>query len=314
MTGRALVTGATGFIASHLVDALLEREYQVVGIDNLRTGTESNLTTAMENDDFLFLRADVCDLDFEERVGGKIDIVFHLAAISSVRFSVERPHEVNRANVTGTINTLDAACKLGAKRFVLTSSAAVYGNPEKQPVDEKQPLDPLSPYAASKVAAEMYCRAFKATHGLDYTILRYFNVYGPRQAFSEYSGVISIFVNHALENKAIPVEGDGEQTRSFVYVKDVTRATILAAENPAAVDEVINLSGTESTTINSLASMIRAEVRNTESEIIHVTPRLGDVRESRGNIEKAKTVLGFTPRVPLSEGISLTVDWFRSGH
>lgn len=309
-----MVTGAAGFIASHLVDALLDREYQVVGIDNLRTGRESNLSSAMERDDFVFLRADVCDSDFGERVGENVDILFHLAAISSVKMSIERPHEVNRINVNGTINALDAACKLGAKRFVLASSAAVYGDPSTQPVDEEEPLDPLSPYAASKVAAEMYCRAFKATHGLDYTLLRYFNVYGPRQAFSEYSGVISIFINNALDNRPIAIEGDGEQTRSFVYVEDVTRGTILAGESATTVGEAINISGTDSISINRLASMIRIAVESTDSEAVHVASRLGDVRESRGNIEKAKTMLGFTPRVPLSEGIPLTIGWFRSVH
>ncbi|TFF84624.1 NAD-dependent epimerase/dehydratase family protein [Candidatus Thorarchaeota archaeon] len=312
MMRRALVTGATGFIASHLVDALLSREHEVVGIDNLRTGKESNLSSSLDNDNFVFLQADVCDPDFEAMVGGNFDIVFHLAAISSVKMSVERPHEVNRINVTGTINTLDAACKLGAKRFVLTSSAAVYGDPKNQPVQEDEALDPLSPYAASKVAAEMYCRAFKATHGLDYTILRYFNVYGPRQAFSEYSGVISIFINDALGNRPIEIEGDGKQTRSFVYVDDVVDCTILAGERSKAAGEVINVSGLDSASITDLASMILTEVGTTESEALHVAPRIGDVRESRGSMDKAKRMLGFTPQVSLSDGISRTVDWFRA--
>ncbi len=306
------MTGAAGFIASHLVDALLKGGYEVIGVDSLRTGMKSNLSSAMNDDRFQFLEEDICHPELPLRVRGEIDLFFHLAAISSVRMSVENPQEVNRVNVGGTVNALDVASRLGARRFVLASSAAVYGDPEVLPVDETAPLEPLSPYAASKAAAEMYCQAFSATHGLEYTILRYFNVYGPRQAFSEYSGVVSIFISNALHGQPLSIEGDGKQTRSFIHVKDVVRSTILAAEVDQAAGQIINISGTESISINDLASAVRGLAKEHSPQIAHVDPRQGDVRDSIGKMERAKALLGFAPEVPFSEGINDTVQWFRS--
>jgi UDP-glucose 4-epimerase len=312
MTKRVLVTGAAGFIGSHLVEALLDRDYAVVGVDNLLTGQRENLSSSLENENFTLIEADVCDPDLASRIGGSLDSVFHLAAISSVKISVEDPQIVNHNNVGGTVNALYTVSRLGARRFVLASSAAVYGDPQALPVREDEVLDPLSPYAASKVAAEMYCRAFAVTHGLNSTIMRYFNVYGPKQAFSPYSGVISIFVNNALKNRPVCIEGDGEQTRSFVHVEDAVRATILAGEKPEAAGQVINVSGTESISINELARLIRGLTPGTTSEIAHDASRQGDVRESIGSMERAKNLLGFAPLIPLSEGIAQTIDWYRS--
>jgi UDP-glucose 4-epimerase len=312
MTKRVLVTGAAGFIGSHLVDSLLDRNYTVVGLDNLLTGQRENLSSAIEDSNFTLIEADVCDSDLAARIGGSLDLVFHLAAISSVKMSVEDPQSVNRNNVGGTVNALYAVSRLGARRFVLASSAAVYGDPKALPVTEDAVIDPLSPYAASKVAAEMYCRAFAATHGLEFTVTRYFNIYGPKQAFSPYSGVISIFINNALKNRPVCIEGDGEQTRSFVHVEDAVTATILAGEKPEAAGQIINISGTQSISINELARLIRGLTPETASEITHDAARQGDVRESIGSMERAKKILGFAPAIPFSEGIANTIEWYRS--
>ena len=312
MDGKVLVTGCAGFIGSHLVERLLEEGHRVIGIDNMRTGNQSNMVSFSSHPEFSFIEADVCDPGLKLKLSSDIDLIFHLAAISSVTASIEDPILVNRNNVTGIVNVLDVARTLDVSRVVFSSSAAVYGNPEKMPIVEETPVDPLSPYAASKIAGEEYMKAFREAYGIETTILRYFNVYGPRQAYSEYSGVISIFINHAIRGEPITVEGDGEQTRSFVYVADVAKGTVLAGKTPKANGEVINMSGLDSIRILDVANRINHAVSSEGSKIIHVDPRIGDVRHSRGSMEKAQSVLGFTPEMPFETGMEHTINWYRS--
>ncbi|MCK5389117.1 MAG: SDR family NAD(P)-dependent oxidoreductase [Candidatus Thorarchaeota archaeon] len=307
-----VVTGASGFIGSQLVDQLLEKGYDVIGIDNMRTGKKENLSDAMNNDKFQLLIADIRDDDLASHIDSDVDVIYHLAAISSVTLSIEDPRLVNDVNASGTVNILELARKLNAKRVVFSSSAAVYGDPEEMPVREDFALKPLSPYAASKIAAEMYIRSYSSSYDIDSTILRYFNVYGPRQAFSEYSGVVSIFTNHALVNKPIKIEGDGEQTRSFVHVSDVARATILSGELNAAIGATINISGKDLISIRRLAHLMKENVQGCDSEIVHVAPRLGDVKDSIGSMERAQKLLGFTPQIPLERGLQETSEWYRA--
>jgi UDP-glucose 4-epimerase len=226
--------------------------------------------------------------------------------------SIEDPLLVNDVNVRGTINMLELARKLNAKRFVFSSSAAVYGDPEEMPVHEHCSFNPLSPYAASKVAAEMYVNAYSASYDIDSCILRYFNVYGPRQTYSEYSGVISIFINQALKDEPITIDGDGEQTRSFVHVSDVVRATILAGEQRTAIGATINVSGTELISINRISQIVKEQAKQSKSPIVHGPPRIGDVKDSIGSIEQAQKILGFTPEVPLDGGLQETIEWYRA--
>ena len=312
MDGKVVVTGCAGFIGSHLVERLLREGHHVIGIDNMRTGNQSNMASFSSHPEFSFIEADVCDPSLKSKLSSDIDLVFHLAAISSVTASIEDPILINKNNVTGVVNVLDIARALDVGRVVFSSSAAVYGNPEKMPIVEETPVNPLSPYAASKIAGEEYMKAFRETYGLETTVLRYFNVYGPRQAYSEYSGVISIFVNHAIRSEPVTVEGDGEQTRSFVYVTDVARGTILAGEKPKANGEVINMSGLDLIRISDVARKINQAASSEESKIIHIDPRIGDVRHSIGSMDKARSVLGFTPEMPLETGLNRTIDWYRS--
>ncbi len=307
-----LVTGCAGFIGSHLVERLLEEGHHVIGIDNMRTGNQSNMVSFSSSPEFRFIEADVCDPSLKSKLSSDIDLVFHLAAISSVTASIEDPILVNRNNVTGIVNVLDIARTLDISRVVFSSSAAVYGNPEKMPIAEETPVNPLSPYAASKIAGEEYMKAFRETYGIETTILRYFNVYGPRQAYSEYSGVISIFINHAIRGESITVEGDGEQTRSFVYVTDVARGTVLAGKTPQANGEIINVSGLDLIRILDVATKINQAASSEGSKIIHVDPRVGDVRHSIGSTDKAQTILGFTPEMPFETGLEHTISWYRS--
>jgi len=293
-----------------LVDLLLKNGVRVIGVDNLRTGTTSNIEHARSHPHFRYLEMDVCDPEAVQSITGDIDAVFHLAAISSVTLSVENPLIVHNSNVTSALNVLELARMRNAKRAVLSSSAAVYGNPTRLPVTEESALDPLSPYAASKISAEFYFKAYGNIHGIEPVILRYFNVYGPRQAYSAYSGVISILINQALNNQSMTVEGDGSHTRSFIYVDDVVEATYAASQSPKAKGQTINISGTDSISVLDLAHRIKAMVGST-SEIVHMPPRKGDVLESIGTMKKAAKVLGFAPRVGLDEGLSRTIDWYR---
>ncbi len=312
MDGKVLVTGCAGFIGSHLVECLLEEGRGVIGIDNMRTGNQGNMVSFSSHPEFRFIEADVCSPSLKSKLSSDISLVFHLAAISSVTASIEDPILVNRNNVTGIVNILDIARALDVSRAVFSSSAAVYGNPEKMPIVEETPVNPLSPYAASKIAGEEYMKAFRETYGIETTILRYFNVYGPRQAYSEYSGVISIFINHAIRSEPIAVEGDGEQTRSFVYVTDVARGTFLAGKTPQANGEVINVSGLDLIRILDIANKINQAASSEGSKIIHVDPRIGDVRHSIGSMERAQSVLGFTPEIPFETGLEHTINWYRN--
>ncbi|MHA1863963.1 MAG: NAD-dependent epimerase/dehydratase family protein [Candidatus Thorarchaeota archaeon] len=312
MTNTIVVTGASGFIGSHLVDQLLAKGYDVIGIDSMRTGKEENLTFARNNDRFRLLIADIRDDDLAIQIDSDVDAIYHLAAISSVRLSIEDPLLVTSVNARGTVKILELARELHAKRVIFSSSAAVYGNPEKMPVQEDFTLNPLSPYAASKIAAEMYIRSYSSSFDIDSTILRFFNVYGPRQAYSEYSGVVSIFASQALLNKPIKIEGDGEQTRSFVHVSDVARATLLAGELKSAIGATINISGSDLISILRLAHLMKENVQDCNSEIVHVAPRLGDVKDSIGSMERAQKLLDFTPQIPLERGLKETSEWYRA--
>jgi len=322
MATTAIVTGAAGFIGSALVELLLSRNYNVLGIDNFRTGKRENLSVVQGDKRFRLLEADISKrvltkditeaLSSSHFVSKDIDSVFHLAAISSVKESIENPQLVNDTNVAGTINVLEMTRQLEIKRLVFSSSAAIYGSPEKMPVHEDAPCHPLSPYAASKIAGELYIHSYAELYGISGTILRYFNVYGPRQAYSEYSGVISIFTNQALRNEPITIEGSGNQTRSFIYVEDIARATLAAGEIKKASGMIINLSGIESISISRLAQIIRKNVADSQSEIIHVQPRPSDVKESIGSMERARKILEFHPEVQLESGLCKTIEWYRA--
>ncbi len=314
MNKTVLVTGAAGFIASHLIELLLKNNYNVMGIDNLRTGHMRNLENAIEQSKFEFIEQDICGkdcIDLQNIINTELDAVFHLAAISSVKLSTEDPVLVNRVNVSGTVNVLNLARLNNAKRVIFTSSAAVYGNPEKIPTPEDAPLNPLSPYAASKIAGEKYMTAFSNSYNIDSTVLRLFNIYGPRQAYSEYSGVVSIFINRALEGKQLVIEGKGNQTRSFLYVEDVARALLSAAEKSDAAGKIINISGESPISILELAEQIRS-FSQPDIAIIHIPPRIGDVLDSLGTSKMAKTILDFTPKVSIEDGLRMTYEWCKN--
>ena len=305
-----LVTGGAGFIGSNIVDRLLDEGFKVRVLDNLSTGDITNLAQHQNKKSFQFIEGDIRNFDLLKKTVKGVDAVFHEAALVSVTRSVENPLLSNEINVTGTVNLLKACVDAHVKRFIYASSCAVYGDTETLPNHENLAPKPLSPYAVDKLAAENYAKVFHDVYGLETVSLRYFNVYGPRQKYGPYSGVISIFINRLLENKPPIICGDGEQTRDFINVKDVVEANMLALSKRKAVGEVFNISTGEATTINKLTETIQKIMDKTSLKPVHAEPRPGDIKHSYGDISKARRNLEYKPKVQLEKGLSELVKWY----
>ena len=297
-----LVTGGAGFIGSHLVEALVARGERVRVLDNLSTGRRENLAAVAGRIELL--EGDVADPETAERAVAGCDVVLHLAAIASVQASLEDPRRTHRVNVDGTLNVLDAARRARARRVVFASSTALYGDHTTLPLREELPPRPLSPYAASKAAGEMYCAAFRASYGLPAVALRFFNVYGPRQdPANPYSGVVSIFAARIARGERPIIYGDGRQTRDFVYVADVVRAMLLACERDSAAGVAFNIASGRQTSILELAEALN-QVMGTRLKPDFAPARAGEVRFSEGDARQARQVLGWEATIPLREGLS----------
>lgn len=324
MEGVAVVTGAAGFIGSHLVERLLHERGSVVGLDNLSTGCRSNLDqvrTAVGEADwnrFTFIEADVRDAVACRRACRAATVVFHQAALGSVPRSIADPLESHEANVTGTLNMLTAARDEGVSRFVYASSSSVYGDDAELPKVEPRLGRPLSPYAATKRAGELYADAFARVYGLAVVGLRYFNVFGPRQdREGPYAAVIPRWFEALWQNGRPTIYGDGETSRDFCYVSNAVEANLQAAtiRDPAALGEVYNVAAGRRTSLNTLYSLIRdrvARARPAAAMItpVHAEPRAGDVRHSVADLTKATDRLGFVPNRTLEEGLDETAGWF----
>jgi UDP-glucose 4-epimerase len=308
---RVLVTGGAGFIGSHLVDALVARGDEVVVLDDLSTGRRENLATAGAS-----ARLIVGSVDDLETVRAAVEgcaLVYHEAAIASVQRTVEAPTLTQRTNLAGTLNVLEAARRAGVRRVVFAGSAAVYGDTETMPLVESQTPRPMSPYAIEKLASEQYMGVWNALYGLETVTLRYFNVFGPRQdPGSPYSGVISIFVDRLTSGRVPTIFGDGAQTRDFVFVEDVVRANLLAgtAEAASVAGRVFNVARGEATDLNALYTML-AQVCGVSAPVVYAPARAGDIRHSLANIGALRDALGYTPQVPVAEGLARLVAWER---
>lgn len=307
---KVLVTGGAGFIGSHLVDRLLEDGFEVTVIDDLSTGKPGNVAHHQGKENFHFIEGDIRDFDLVRKIVKDLDAVFHEAALVSVPRSVKNPLHTNEVNVTGTLNLLKACLDSGTKRFIYGSSTAVYGDAEDLPIKEDSIPKPISPYAVSKLAAENYVNVFHKVYGLKTVCLRYFNVYGPRQAYGAYSGAITIFINRLLSDRPPIIYGDGEQTRDFTEVRDVVDANMLALEKHNAVGQVFNIATGVATTINSLAELLQEIMGKTELKAVYENQRPGDIRHSYADISKAKKMLGYEPRIGLREGLTQLVEWW----
>lgn len=307
MQRTALISGGAGFIGAHLAEQLVRDGWMVRVLDDLSTGFRENLSAIA--DEIEFIEGSVCDVETCREACVDVDSVFHLAAIASVASSVEDPLTSHEVTLGGTMNLLAAAREAGVGRFVFSSSAAVYGNAEIVPTTEDQPIDPQSPYATAKAAGELYCRNFWGLYGMETVILRYFNVFGPRQsANSGYAAAIPLFVKAALTGKQPIIYGDGHQTRDFVHVSNVVSANICAATAPKedVAGQTFNIGAGEQINLRVLLCELE---RITGADL---TPefqpaRSGEVRHSRADISRARAHLGYVPAVSLADGLRETV-------
>lgn len=305
-----LVTGGAGFIGSHIVEALVTKGKRVRVIDNLSTGKRENLQHLMN--EIEFIEGDLRDQEASARAVKGVDFVMHQAAIPSVPRSIKEPKNTTENNLNATLHLLLAARDAGVKRVVYASSSSVYGDSPALPKSEDFSPAPLSPYAASKLAGEYYCRVFSQVYGLETVSLRYFNVFGPRQdPLSLYAAVIPIFISAALTKKPLVVYGDGEQTRDFSFVANVVQANLLACEAEDIAGETLNIGGGTQTSLNQLIKELQAIV-NTDLDVEYADPRPGDVKHSLASVEKAKKLMGYGCAVPFGEGLRRTVEWFAS--
>jgi UDP-glucose 4-epimerase len=298
---RVLVTGGAGFIGSHLVECLVDGGARVAVLDDFSSGNEENLRAVRDRIDLV--RGDVRDGEALEQAFRGVEVIFHLAAIPSVTRSITDPVATSDVNLGGTLRVLESARSAGVRRVVFASSASVYGDAGMIPVCEATPTDPRSPYALQKLASEIYCRQYAELHGLETVALRFFNVFGPRQdPSSEYSGVIARFAEACRQGRAPVVYGDGKQTRDFVFVGDVVRASVRAAEVGGAAGAVLNVATGRPTTILDLLDAVR-ECTGTRVEPRFESAREGDIRFSRADVSRAQEVLGFEAEVDLGAGM-----------
>jgi len=306
---KTVVTGGAGFIGSHLVDALIDKGYHVTVIDNLTSGHLSNLSHIKKG--LSFLKDDIRDYNSLKRAVKGCDIIFHQAAVVSVPKTVEDPLESAMVNDIGTLNVMEAARQENVRRVVLASSCAVYGDNPESPKKEAMRPNLLSPYALQKFTTELQAELYTNLYGLETVALRYFNVYGPRQdPSSVYSGVISIFMNKAIKNESPIIYGDGNQSRDFIFVKDVVAANILAAQSDSAKGEVLNIGTSNNVSVNKLWEMIK-EVACSKGTPKYEPPRAGDILESLSNIDKARSKIGFEPSYSLKNGLEATFEWYK---
>lgn len=303
-----LVTGGAGFIGSHLVEALVARGERVRVLDDFSTGWRENLAGVAHRIELV--EGDVAHLPTVQAAMEGVDHVLHQAALPSVPRSIEDPAATHRANVQGTLNVLLAAKEAGVKRVVYASSSSVYGDSPQLPKRETIPPRPLSPYAASKVAAEEYCRVFAHVYGLPTVILRYFNIFGPRQdPTSQYAAVIPKFITAMLRGKRPVIYGDGRQCRDFTYVDNVVRANLLACQDGIPSGEVFNVACGRRHTVLELVEVLN-HILGTEIEPRFAAPRPGDVRHSLASLTKAEEVLGYRVVVDFLAGLQRTVEWY----
>src|SRR5881409_3556381 len=308
---RCLITGGAGFIGSHLVEHLVGAGHDVVVLDDLSTGRRENFAAVRRR--ISFIRGSVTDLSACRRAMEGVNYVLHHAAVTSVQRSVDDPGGAHTVNATGTLNVLLAARDARVRRVVYAGSTSAYGNSAVLPNREDHIANPLGPYAASKLAGEGYCLAFHAAYGLETVVLRYFNVFGPRQdPKSQYAAVVPRFIAAALAGEPPTIYGDGSQTRDFVYVANVVHANLLAARAPAAhvAGQVFNVGSGHSVSVNELWSAISALV-GIDLAPAYAAARVGEVRDSLAAISKAREQIGYEPTVDFEEGLRRTITAYR---
>ena len=308
----ALVTGGAGFIGSNIADRLVELGVKVKVIDDFSEGKEENIEQIM--DKIELINGDIRDIALLRKITKGVNFVFHEAARRSVPKSVDDPLTYNDVNVTGTLNLLLASHENKVQRFVYASSSSIYGEiDEKKPQKETSPAKLISPYAATKMAGEFYCRVFNETYGLQTVSLRYFNVFGPRQSLeSQYAVVIPKFIDCIMKDVPPPIHGDGLQSRDFTHVSNVVDANLLSAIKKEAAGESFNVAIGETYNLLELVEDIN-KILGKNIKPTFTPPRQGDVRYTWADISKAKKLLGFAPKVSFFDGLKKTVEWYQKG-
>lgn len=303
---KIIVTGGAGFIGSHIVDTYINNGYQVVIIDDLSTGFEKNINPTAK-----FYKADICDPDIADIfMKEQPDLINHHAAQVNVRRSVAEPLYDARINIQGSINLLECARKYKVKRFIyISSGGAVYGEPEYLPCDEAHPVNPICPYGASKYIVEHYLHMYHVNYSLPYLVLRYANVYGPRQDPHGEAGVVAIFSEQMLLGEQVVINGDGEQQRDYVHVSDCCRANLLAARNEVETG-IYNLGTGIGTSVNEIYHQLK-QITGYSLDAIHGPAKLGETRNIYLDATRAEKYLGWTPTISLHEGLTGVVDYFR---
>lgn len=310
---EVMVTGGAGFIGSNLVRELLPIAEKIVIVDNLSTGRFSNIKDLIEEEKVHLHLCDIAHKEELEKVFKEhsIEYISHQAALASVPRSFADPIASNRANVTGTLNVLQLAAENKVEKVVFASSSSVYGDTPTLPKQEDMKPEPLSPYAVTKLTGEHYAKVYNDNKLVRTACLRYFNIFGPYQdPNSQYSAVIPLFIKYALNNEPIPINGDGEQTRDFIFVKNACQANMKALLTTESDGKIMNIGCGERISINKLAEIIKEETRST-SDIKHGPERPGDVRDSLADITNAKQYMDYEPEINLEEGLLKTINYFR---
>lgn len=330
---RFLVTGGAGFIGSHIVERLLKEGHFVRVLDNFSSGKEENLSFAKGNASFELVRGDIRDKDTCLAACAGIDYILHQAALRSVPKSMTCPHDYNAVNIDGTLNMLQAANKQGVRRLVLASSSSVYGDAEIFPQKEEHPSKLLSPYALSKLAGEYYCRIFSQFFNVETVCLRYFNVFGPKQALDdEYAVVIPKFIHCILNDQQPPIFGTGKQSRDFTYIDNVVEANILSALSSLrgateGSDEAISHANRQSKTAAPVPHIVLNVATGRDNTVLELVEtlnkiigkdikpqflpvRAGDAFRTNADITRLKDTLNYTPKVGFEQGLQKTVEWF----
>ena len=309
---KILITGGAGFIGSHLCDKYTKDGHTVLCLDNFMNGNVQNIRHLTFHRNFKLINGDIRDFDLLEKIMPGVDVVIHLAAQIHVDRSVIEPKLTYEINVLGTQNILEAARMYDVKRVIHASTSEIYGSSEYHPMDEKHPLKAPHPYGASKIAADRMCHAYIQTYGMDISILRPFNVFGPRQKDIGYGGVISIFTRRVLSNMSPIIYGDGLQTRDYTYIEDTIRAYDLVLNHNEPITEPVNFgSGREVSILDLANTVIDLCGRNGKMKPVHVQPRPGEVKRLIADVTKAKNLLGWEPKYDFKTGLRGFVQWYR---
>lgn len=311
-TQRILVTGGAGFIGSNLVEKLLDMGYRVRVLDSLITGKMDNVTPFLNHPAYEFMEADIRSLETCKQACVGVTAISHQAALGSVPRSILNPSATNEINIGGFVNILQAANEAGIKRVVYASSSSVYGDEPNLPKIEQRIGKPLSPYAVTKFANELYADVFARCYGMELIGFRYFNVFGPRQdPYGEYAAVMPLFIKSLLADEAPYINGDGQQTRDFTYVDNAVQANVLGltTENPDALNQVYNVAFGERFSIQEMYDAICKELGK-DIQAQYRAPRAGDIRDSLADISKARQLLGYQPTHSFEQGLPLTVAYF----